>query len=203
MLKTNKHAITFNYKNETHSESLFKFLALISIVIAYFLYMSWKYDASTGLVASILTWSFFVLCTPVADGGFILAFPIRLLFKVKMSITQTVLWFVAVGINIFYMSINPGSYDLTFITKLLKHILSEPYPYWSILIISALGTFLSIFFGDEMMDIASHKERKINHRHGAKYRSIIVLGLGILTVVAYYYLLNSLHVALPDSSIHI
>lgn len=139
-----------------------------------------------------------MLCTPIADGGFILAFPIRLLFKIKMSITQVVLWFVAVGINIVFLTTSPGTYDLTFLTKLLKHILSEPYPYWSILIISALGTFLSIFFGDEMMDVASHKEREASHRHGVKYRTIIVLGLGMLTVVAYYYLLNSLNVVLPE-----
>ncbi len=198
MLKINTNTIKFNHKNETHSESIYKFLALIAIVIAYFLYMSWKYDASTGLGVSILTWSFFVLCTPVADGGFILAFPIRLLFKIKMSITQAVLWFVAVGINIYFINISPESYDLTFITKLLKHILTEPYPYWSILIISAIGTFLSIFFGDEMMDVANHKDREKNHRHGAKYRSVIVLGLGVLTVVAYYYLLSSLNVTLPE-----
>jgi len=197
MFKTNKNVIKFHYKNETHSESLLKFVALIFIVASYFLYMSWKYDASTGLGISILTWSFFVLCTPIADGGFILAFPVRLLFKIKMSITQALLWVVAVGLNVFYMSTSPDSYDLTFITRLLKHILSEPYPYWSILIISALGTFLSIYFGDEMMDVATHKERKISHRHGAKYRSLIVLGLGLLTVIAYYYLLNSLNVNIP------
>jgi uncharacterized membrane protein len=198
MFKTNHSTTKFHHKNETHNEAIVKFVVLLSIVVAYFLYMSWKYDASTGFGVSLLTWSFFVLCTPIADGGFILAFPIRLLFKIKMSLTQAVLWFVAVGINIFFITTNPGSYDLTFMTKLLKHILTEPYPYWSILIISALGTFLSIFFGDEMMDVATHKEREANHRHGAKYRMLIVLGLGILTVVAYYYLLSSLNVALPE-----
>lgn len=198
MLKTDKNTIKFHHKNETHKESIFKFLTLIVIVIAYFLYMSWKYDASTGLEVSILTWSFFVLCTPIADGGFILAFPIRLLFKVKMSYTQAILWFVAIAINIFYLTTSPDSYDLSFITQLLKHILSQPYPYWSILIISALGTFLSIFFGDEMMDVATHKEREFNHRHGLKYQTLIVLGLGALTVVAYYYLLNSLNIVLPQ-----
>ncbi len=198
MLKIKNNTIKFNPKNETHGESLLKFVALISIVIAYFLYMSWKYDASTGFGVSILTWSFFVLCTPVADGGFILAFPIRLLFKIKMSYTQIVLWFVAVGLNVFYITASPDSYELTFITKLLKHILSEPYPYWSILIISALGTLLSIYFGDEMMDVATHKDRGISHRYGAKYRSLIVLGLGTLTIVAYYYLLSSLNVVLPN-----
>lgn len=198
MLKINKDAIRFHHKNETHYESLLKFIALIIIVVVYFLYMSWKYDASTGVSISILTWSFFVLCTPVADGGFILAFPIRLLFKVKMSIIQVLLWFVAVGLNIYYITTSPDSYNLTFITKLLKHILSEPYPYWSILLISALGTFLSIYFGDEMMDVATHKEREISHRHGAKHRSLIVLGLGILAIVSYYYLLSSLNVTLPE-----
>jgi len=198
MLKVDKNTITFHPENETHNEAIFKFVALISIVVAYFLYMSWKYDASTGFGVSVLTWSFFVLCTPVADGGFVLAFPIRLLFKIKMSITQIVLWFLAVGINVFFLATSPDSYDLTFITRLLKHILSEPYPYWSILIISALGTFLSILFGDEMMDVASHKDREVSHRHGAKYRTLIVLGLGILTVVAYYYLLSSLNVVLPE-----
>jgi len=198
MFQVKQTAINFHHKHETHKESLLKFIALLLILVAYFLYMSWRYDASTGFGVSLLTWSFFVLCTPIADGGFILAFPIRLLFKIKMAISQAVLWFVAVGINIFMLATTPETYDLTFLTQLLKHILSEPYPYWSILIISALGTFLSIFFGDEMMDVASYKECKHNHRHGLKYRSVIVLGLGILTVVAYYYLLGSLNVVLPE-----
>jgi len=190
--------INFHPKNNTHKETLLKFLALVLILVAYFSYMSWKYDASTGFGVSVLTWSFFVLCTPIADGGFILAFPIRLLFKVKMSYTQVVLWFVAIAINLYGYFYTPDIYDLTFITQLLKHILSEPYPYWSILIISALGTFLSIYFGDEMMDVASQKERTKAHRHGFKYRTLLVLGLGVLTVTAYYYLLSSLHVVLPE-----
>ncbi|VAW71944.1 hypothetical protein MNBD_GAMMA12-2967 [hydrothermal vent metagenome] len=197
MLKINNNSIKFHHNNETHIETILKFAALVLIVLVYFFYMSWKYGASTGFGVSILTWSFFVLCTPISDGGFILAFPIRLLFKVRMVITQIVLWFVAVGINIVFLLSSPKTYELTFITRLLNHILIEPYPYWSILIISALGTFLSIFFGDEMMDVASHKERETNHRHGAKYRAISVFGLGVLTVVAYYFLLNSLRVVLP------
>ena len=51
---------------------------------------------------------------------------------------------------------------------------------------------------DEMMDVASHKEREVSHRHGIKYRTLIILGLGIVTVAAYYYLLGSLNVALPE-----
>jgi len=198
MFNFRHNSIDFNHKNETHLEALLKFVVLLLTFVTYFGFMSWKYDASTGFGLALLTWSFFVLCTPVADGGFIFAFPVRLLFKIKMSITQVVLWFVAVGINVFMLAASPGTYELSFLTRLLKHILTEPYPYWSILIISALGTFLSIFFGDEMMDVTSHSQRKISHSHGLTYRMILVLGLGVLTVFSYYYLLNSLNVVLPE-----
>ncbi len=184
-------------KHQTHKETLGKFILLLVIVVAYFLYMSWKYDASTGFAVSILTWSFFVLCTPVADGGFILAFPIRLLFGIKMAITQVVLWFVAIFINVLMLMFSPTTYDFTFITKLLQHILTQPYPYWSILIISATGTLLSIFFADEMIDVTSHKERVKNHKYGFTHKNIVIFGLGVLTVVAYYYLLSSLNITLP------
>ncbi|HEC60000.1 MAG TPA: hypothetical protein ENI24_10580 [Methylophaga sp.] len=197
MFKIHTKSEKFHVKHETHKETLLKFVALALVFISYFLYMSWKYDASTGFAVAVLTWSFFVLCTPIADGGFILAFPIRLLFGIKMSITQVVLWFVAIGFNMYMLATDPKAYDLAFLTQLLKHILTEPYPYWSILILSAAGTLLSIYFGDEMMDVASHKQRQSHHRHGLKYRTIVIAGLCILTIVTYYYLLNSLNIALP------
>ena len=187
----------FNLHHETHKETFLKFFALLLILVGYFAYMSWQYDASTGFAVAVLSWSFFVLCTPVADGGFILAFPIRLLFGIRMAITQVMLWFVAIFINIYMLSTSSGSYELTFLTKLLKHILTAPYPYWGILILSAAGTLLSIYFGDEMMDVTTHKDRILHHRHGLKYRSVLVLGLAILTVVAYYHLLSGLQIVLP------
>ena len=197
MFKLTTPVTKFQIKHDTHKETLLKFIALALILVGYFLYMSWKYDASTGFAVSMLTWSFFVLCTPIADGGFILAFPIRLLFGIKMAITQIVLWFVAIGFNILMLTFSPQSYDFTFLTKLLHHILTVPYPYWSILILSAVGTLLSIYFGDEMMDVTSHKERVKFHKHGLKYQSFLVAGLGILTIVAYYYLLGSLNISIP------
>lgn len=189
--------IKFNKHHETHRETLFKFILLVAIVIIYFLYMSFKYGASDGFGVSILTWSFFILCTPVADGGFILAFPIRLLFKVKMAITQVFLWFFALLLNIFMLFKMNDIYDLTFLTQLLKHILSTPYPYWSILIISAIGTLLSILFGDEMMDVTIHKDREKHHKHAFKHQTIITVSLALLTILAYYYLIDSLNITIP------
>ncbi len=197
MLRLKSNLPKFNHHHITHKESLLKFLALLAVLAAYFVYISWKYNASTGFGVTILSWSFFVLCTPIADGGFIIAFPIRLLFGVKMSITQVVTWFVAIGINVVMLMTAAPTYELTFLTKLLKQILMQPYPYWSILILSALGTFLSIYFGDEMMDVTAHKERVKYHRHGFKHRIILVLGFAALVILAYYQLLSSLNINLP------
>lgn len=66
--------------------SFVKFAAFVALLIAYFLYMAWKFDASTGAWLALMSWSFFVLCTPVADGGFIIAFPVRLLFGTRMIV---------------------------------------------------------------------------------------------------------------------
>ena len=198
IFKVKKDCAKFHHSNETHKQTIFKFVALLLILVVYFAYMSWKYDAETGLAVAILTWSFFVLCTPVADAGFILAFPIRLLFDIKMSRTQLVLWFVAIGINLYMLKYSVASYDLSFLTSLLKKILLEPYPYWSILLISALGTFLSIFFGDEMMDVTMHKHREKHKMYKINYRVILVVGLAGLTVVAYYHLLSGLNITLPE-----
>ncbi|GIU21879.1 hypothetical protein L2719_00910 [Shewanella schlegeliana] len=187
----------FHPSHQTHKETLIKFIVLLAIIVVYFGYMSWKYNASTGFALAVLSWSFFVLCTPVADGGFLIAFPVRLLFNVRMAITQVVLWFIAVGVNVYFINFSESTYQLTFLTRLLQHILTQPIPYWSILAISALGTLLSIYFGDEMMDVVTHKDRVKHHQHGFKYRILLVVGMGAVTITAYYHLLRSLGVHIP------
>ncbi|NCT41260.1 MAG: hypothetical protein GW778_06335 [Alphaproteobacteria bacterium] len=185
-------------KHETHKESLWKFLALLGVLAAYFGYMSWKFDAATGAWLSVLSWSFFVLCTPVADGGFIVAFPIRLLFGARMLITQAVIWVVAIVVNLAALYFSPDSYDDIALTRLLHSILTTPWPYWGILAIAATGTALSIWFGDEMMDVTKHKDRDKHHKHGFKYKIVLIVGLGVLTVVAYYHLLSDLGISIPE-----
>lgn len=187
----------YHLANQTHKETLFKFIGLIAVLIGYFGYVSWKYDFSTGFGLSLLTWSFFVLCTPIADGGFLIAFPVRILFGVKMFITQIILWFIAISVNLYFLFFSVTTYHLNFLTRLLHHILTEPIPYWSILAISALGTLLSVYFGDEMIDVTTHKNREKYHQHGFTYRVILIIGMGMVTITAYYHLLSSLGIHLP------
>ena len=186
-------------QHQTHRESLWRFLALIGLLVTYFTYMSWKFDVATGAWLALLSWSFFVLCTPVADGGFIIAFPVRLLFGTRMLITQMIVWLLAVAINVTALNFAPASYEDSALTKLLFTILTTPWPYWSILAISAAGTALSIWFGDEMMDVTTHAERKMHHKHGFKHSTLLIVGLGVLTVLAYYQLLSDLGVVIPGT----
>ena len=184
-------------QHQTHRESLWRFLALIGLLAAYFTYMSWKFDAATGAWLALLSWSFFVLCTPVADGGFIIAFPARLLFGTRMLTTQMIVWVLAIVINIAALNFSPANYENTALTRLLLTILTTPWPYWSILAISAVGTALSIWFGDEMMDVTIHADREIHHKHGFKHSTLLIIGLGVLTVLAYYQLLSDLRISIP------
>ena len=83
---------------------LTKFLLLLMLMVSYFAYLSYEYDLLTGGIAALLTWSFFVLCTPIADAGFLLDFPLRLLFGIRMIWSEMAVWGIASVINIMSLS---------------------------------------------------------------------------------------------------
>lgn len=168
-----------------------KFILLLALLACYFAYLSYKYDLATGGIASALTWSFFVLCTPVADAGFLLDFPLRLLFGIRMVLSEIAVWAIAITLNAVSLTWFPGYYDKTLLTSVLHRILLNPWPYWGIIGLSAIGTFLSIRFGDELMDVVHHRDRSLFHRHGLKYEIVVIVFL-VAVVYAYYELIASL-----------
>ena len=180
------------HRVETHRETLYKFLSLLGVLVAYFAYLSFEFDLSTGLYLTAITWSFFVLCTPVADAGFLLDFPIRILFDIRMVVTEVLVWVLAIVINIFGLIYFADVYGQTFLTQLFKEILLNPYPYWGIILLSGLGTFLSIYFGDEMLDVRKHKDCVKYHQHRFKYRFVFIGGFLLLIIWAYYYMLGQM-----------
>lgn len=181
-------------RHQTHLETVLKFTGLLALLLAYFGYLSWQYDLATGGWVAALSWSFFVLCTPIADAGFLLDFPIRLLFGTRMVLTEILVWVLALGLNIATILVKPAVYETTFLTSLFYKILVTPWPYWGLIALCALGTFVSIYFGDEMLDVATHKERKTHHRHGFKYRLIVMVGIFLVVMVAYEHLITELGV---------
>jgi hypothetical protein len=191
-------SITRLHKHETHREVAIKFILLLAVLLAYFAYLSYEYGFATGGIVAAITWSFFVLCTPVADAGFLLDFPIRLLFGIRMLFSEIIVWLIAIAINAYALLFNENLYDTTILTSLFKTIILTPYPYWSIIVLSGFGTFLSIYFGDEMLDVIRHRNRVKYHQHAFKLKVIAVIGLFVLIFLSYYFLLDSLNIHLPE-----
>lgn len=186
--------------HETTKEGLYKFLLLLAVLISYFLYLNYHYGMATGSFVLALTWSFFVLCTPIADAGFLLDFPVRLITGMRMFTCELLVWVIAISINLFAVFYAPETYDKTFVTSLFYKILIHPWPYWSIIVLCCAGTFLSIRFGDEMMDVFAHKDRKEQHKHGFKLQIIAMIAMFILIVWAYYHLIESLGIQIPTEA---
>ncbi len=183
--------------HETKRNVLFRFLSILTIVLLYFIFMSYKYGINDGFSVTLLTWAFFVLCTPIADAGFILDFPLRVIAKIRMIYSEIFVWFVALSSIIFNLVFNIEIFDKTTILKLFKVILLNPIPYWIIILISMAGTFLSIYFGDELLDIARHKHRKKYQKHKNKHKIIIILFVIILLISFYFYMITKLGINIP------
>ncbi|CUH78237.1 hypothetical protein [Tropicibacter naphthalenivorans] len=170
---------------------LIKFALLLALLVAYFIYLWVRFDAATGAIAAALTWSFFVLCTPIADAGFLLDFPLRLLFGVRMVVSEVVVWALAGFINGAVLLLAPHYYQTTSLTRLFHEILLHPWPYWLIVLLSGAGTFLSVKFGDELMDVLHHRDRDFFHSHQFKHELIMVAFFAVI-VFAYYRLITTL-----------
>jgi hypothetical protein len=181
--------------SQSQKQVLVKFLLLCALLLSYFVYLSYEYDLLTGGVAALLTWSFFVLCTPIADAGFLLDFPLRLLFGIRMVLSEIAVWAIAISLNIISFMYFSEYYETTFLTQLLYQILSNPYPYWAVILLSGAGTFLSIRFGDELMDVIHHRDRDFFHSHHFKYEMILIIFF-IAIFFGYYKLIASLGIDL-------
>ena len=91
-------------------KTVLKFLGLVAILLGYFAYLSFKFDVATGGLLAILSWSFFVLCTPVADAGFLLDFPLRLIAGIRMMMTEIFVWVIAISVNTYAIEMVPDVY---------------------------------------------------------------------------------------------
>jgi len=184
---------------EIHEHPSFRFLAILLIFIIYITFSIIKFGGEKGLLVSFLTWSFFVLCTPIADAGVLLDFPIRMITGLKMVYSEIFVWVVAISLNIYSFTISQGLYDSTLILKVFHNILIEPFPYYSIIILSGIGTFLSVLFGDELIDLSyGHKNERTHHKsHHLKYKIIAFIILFIFIFVIYDLLLHHMNIEIP------
>ncbi len=183
-------------KHKTKRNVLIRFLLVLLVVIVYFAFAIGKFGLSDGFLVTLLTWSLFVFGTPIADAGFLLDFPVRIITKIKMIYSEIFVWTIATSLNLFALFFNPNVYQKTLLLKLLSHILTNPFPYWLIIILSGFGTFLSVYFGDELLDVTLHSEREKYKKHKRKQVWILIIFIMVLIISIYYFLLNELGLTL-------
>jgi len=101
-------------------------------------------------------------------------------------------WVLAITISSTSLFLAPQYFESTLITRVFHQILCHPIPYWSIIFLSFIGTFASIYFGDEMIDVITHNKRLEHHKHGFKYKTIVLISVPILVITVYYQLMRDL-----------
>jgi hypothetical protein len=187
-------------RKKSTARELGKFGILVLILIAYAGWMIYENGWSDGLGATFLGWAFTILCVPISIGGFLVAFPIRLLFNVKMYKTQVVAIVVALVGAILFLIFDPFAFAANVVIELFRTILTTPWPYWILIVLSIAGSIVSILFGDEVYDsVADHakKHHPRVHRHLGKIKWILTIALYAATVVIYLILLKRLGLDIP------
>ncbi len=181
-----------DFSHETKKSLLKRFLIVAGIFVVYLIFVLFKFGWKNGILVALLSWSFFVLCTPICDAGLLFDLPVRLLTKIRMIYAEILTWIFAITLNILTISLAPAIYAKTSLLKLFKTILIHPYPYWAIIILSAVGTFLSVYFGDELLDIAFFHQQEKYPRHKNKLYLVILLFLVVVIIFLYEHLLKEL-----------
>ena len=191
-IQTQKIPFHHIHEHETKQHVFIKFIAVLLLLAGYFIFMTHRYGIENGFLVTFLTWSFFVLSTPIADAGFLIDFPLRLLFHIRMIYSELLVWIIAIGINVYALFIKPEIYDVSHLLSLFHKILTEPFPFWGIIFISAVGTFISVKFGDELMNTIKHSERDFYHKHKYNYHFLLLIFVFAISFILYSFLLKKL-----------
>ncbi len=178
--------------DKEQTTNLQKFLLVLAVVVGYCLYAIHSLGIKNGLSVTALTWAFFVYCTPVADAGFLVAFPIRLITGIKILQTQIAVWFVAAGMVTLAFMTNVHVFDKTPLLQLFHKIIVDPWPLGLIVVLSFIGTYVNVLFDDDILDVAGarHKSSKLKSKRAKIYTMI---GFFAATFALYALLLHVTH----------
>lgn len=190
-----KNKLYSSFRKELDKHPIIKFLIVASLLISYLFFAAKTYGLKEGVWIGFLTWSFFVLCTPVSDAGVIIDFPVEFVTGIRMVYSEMIVWTIAISLNTFTYLKVPQIYEQTVLLSLFKHIIEEPFPYWAIILLSCIGTFLSLYVADSFL----HKNKKIKkHVNFLIKHKLIIFGIILLLDIAVYdFLLNKLGVSIP------
>lgn len=174
-------------------KGILKFCIVLGIFSCYLIASVLKFGLSNGVLVALLSWSFFVFCTPIADAGFLLDFPIRLLTGFRMLYTELMVWCFALVLNVISLLFWQSTYNQTPLLHLFKQIITTPWPLGLVIALSAAGTYLSVWLGDDAFDIAAATDKKYRLRQ-ERFKLLYSLGAFVATFVLYVLLLRYTHI---------
>lgn len=126
--------------------SLFFFATALFFAIIAFLTLSLtaKHGLPIALHLAALLWSWWVLCLPIAGGGFLL-YPLAPLLRYPpFYLFEVAAWFGSLLLNAITITLSPDIYEKTGLTHLLFWFLTNPWPYWIILACASLPMLVGI-----------------------------------------------------------
>lgn len=177
-------------KIKTKNDNIKRFFLVLAVLVIYLGYTVHEYGIGQGLSVTALTWAFFVFATPIADAGFLIAFPVRLITGIRMLYTQIGVWTTGIILVVSYLILSPAAFDRTSLLQLFHEILVTPWPLGLIIVLSTIGTYISIVFDDNVIDIAKAKNKK-KHFKSIRSRLYYMVFIFIATFALYAFLLRT------------
>ena len=126
-----------------------KFSITCLLLVWYYGYLVGEFGLAVATQSILLTWTFFILCTPSTNGGIIIDIPFHVITGKRMLYSEIGIWCCALIYNIFMYHFYPAIYFKNPITDLLHQVLSRPWPYWLIIGICFLGTVYTLLVSDD------------------------------------------------------
>ena len=140
---------------------IIRFILLFSLFILRLKNLVIEHGGTEGLYISLLEWSFFVICLPVARGTIIFGFLLSKTKYTKFIIPEMISWSTALAINFFSLLQVPNIYFSSTITHLLYHILTNPMPYIIIPTMCCIATFYTALYCNKQNKNLTLKKRSI------------------------------------------
>jgi hypothetical protein len=123
-----------------------RFLCFLSLFILIGLNLVLQYGVGRGMHLTFLTWSFYMLCIPIPNSAVATSFILNFFTSKSERYAKLIPWLIAVLLNIFTYFVMPYTYVMSATTFLLYRIISNPWPYWIIIVTSALSGVYGTYF---------------------------------------------------------
>jgi hypothetical protein len=127
-------------------KNLTKIKLFVFALLLVFLYakpLISQFGIAQAFHITFLSWTILVLCFPISRGKVFFAIPFELIFKRKLPIPEIITWSIAIAGNYISYITTPSIYFKTYTTQLLYNILTNPWPFWIVIICSFIATFYS------------------------------------------------------------